>query len=456
MSLRLKVVVALVGLVSVATVAIGVFSYRTTRDELLGQIDSSLRSTASQLQRPGGIDQVLGPRSRGSFRSVGDIVVQVIDGDGSIYQLQDEVRLPVGSADLALAAAADQRSWLRSVTVNGSAYRMLTMSLGDGRGAVQVARSLTEMDDVLAALRTRILSASVVVIVAAALLGALLAQQLTRRLIRLTEAAEEVRGTGRLDVAVAVGGSDETARLAAAFQEMLAALARSKDDQQRLVQDAGHELRTPLTSLRTNVYLLRRAGEPGGSMDDAARRRVLDDLDSESQELSRLVEEVVEVASDRRGDEPELDVDLGTLVDRVAQRWTTRSGRQVRVHLLDPATVTGRPLALERAVGNLVENALKFDDGDGPIEVTCEGGRVEVADRGPGIDADQRERVFDRFYRSTDARSRPGSGLGLSIVADVVHRHGGRVFVAARAGGGAVVGFVLPLDASRQQPTLPG
>ena len=107
-------------------------------------------------------------------------------------------------------------------------------------------------------------------------------------------------------------------------------------------------------------------------------------------------------------------------------------------------------------MGNLVENALKFDDSDAPIEVTCEGGRVEVADRGPGIAAEDRERVFDRFFRSTDARSRPGSGLGLSIVADVVERHGGRVFAAARAGGGAIVGFVLPVDASRQPPTTPG
>mgnify|MGYP000440930598 CR=1 FL=1 len=157
-------------------------------------------------------------------------------------------------------------------------------------------------------------------------------------------------------------------------------------------------------------------------MDDAARLRVLDDLDSESQELSRLVEEVVEVATDRRGDEAPHDVELGALVERVSQRAAQRSGRPVLVHLLEPATVTARPLALERAVANLVENALKFDDGDGPIEVTCEGGRVEVADRGPGIAAEDRERVFDRFFRSTEARSRPGSGLGLSIVSDVVQR----------------------------------
>src|SRR5690606_38951368 len=160
---------------------------------------------------------------------------------------------------------------------------------------------------------------------------------------------------------------------------------------------------------------------------------------------SRLVDEVVEAATDRRGDEPEQPVDLGDLVERVAERARRRSGREVVVHRLGPATVSGRPLALERAVTNLVENALKFDSGVQPIEVTCEGGRVEVADRGPGIAAADRPHVFDRFYRSTDARSRPGSGLGLSIVAEVVAGHGGRTFAAERAGGGAVVGFVLPV-----------
>jgi two-component system sensor histidine kinase MprB len=109
----------------------------------------------------------------------------------------------------------------------------------------------------------------------------------------------------------------------------------------------------------------------------------------------------------------------------------------------DGTVVLGRPLALERAVGNLVENALKFDQ-NGPIAVACSQGRVEVADRGPGFDDEDLPRVFDRFYRSTAARSRPGSGLGLAIVADIVGQHGGEVYARNREGGGAVVGFTIP------------
>ena len=443
MSLRLKLVLALVGLVAVATAAIGAFSYGTTRQELLGQLDASLNSSLddalTQLRRPGGLERVLGSEDRGGFRSSSDVVVQVVTSDGTVYSRGGAV-LPVDDEDLELASGSTNR-WQRQVTSGGDRFRVLAAPLGQAGGVVQVARSLQETDDVLGALRRRIVVASLVVIGLAALVGAVLARQLTRRLVRLTEAAEQVRATGQLDVQVPVTGTDETGRLGAAFGDMLASLARSRESQQRLVQDAGHELRTPLTSLRTNVYTLRRS-------DDLApedRRRVLDDLESESLELTRLVDEVVEVATDRRGDEPEAPVDLGELVGRVAARAEQRSGRSIEVHLLEPATISGRPLALERAVGNLIENALKFDTSGGPVEVTCEGGRVEVADRGPGIAPEDREHVFDRFYRATAARGRPGSGLGLSIVADVAGRHGGRTFVADRAGGGAVVGFVLPV-----------
>lgn len=439
MTLRVRFVVALVGLVAVATVAIGAFSYRITRDELVGQLDASLHRTTLELRRPGGTDRILGQRGSGVVRGDSDVIVQIVGADGTVYAMDDQASLPVGDRDVELASGGDG-SWLRDVRDDGGHFRVLTTSLGR-TGAVQVARSLAETDRVLAALRTRIVAASLVVVAVAAVVGSLLAQQMTRRLTRLTQAAEQVRSTGQLDVDVPTDGSDETARLATAFQQMLGSLARSRESQQRLVQDAGHELRTPLTSLRTNVYTLRRADD----MEPEARRRVLDDLESESMELSRLVDEVVEVATDRRGDEPESAVDLGVLVARVVDRARQRSGRAVELHLLEPATIAGRPLALERAVGNLIENALKFDTTGAPIEVTCERGRVEVADRGPGITAADRERVFDRFFRSDTARSLPGSGLGLSIVSDVVQRHGGRTFVAERAGGGSVVGFVLPV-----------
>ncbi|MBS1838055.1 MAG: HAMP domain-containing histidine kinase [Actinobacteria bacterium] len=436
MNLRTKFVLALVGISVLATAAIGIFSYRITRSELTGEVDSSLRDAVLQLQRPGGADRFV-PSGR-SFRGRSDVMVQVLDGAGDVFPLTG-AQLPISDADRELATGGGD-ALVRDVATDGGPVRMITVPLRNGSGAVQVARSLVETDQVLSGLRRRIVIASVVVVGVAAALGMLLARGLTRRLVRLTGVAEQVRSTRSLDVEVPVAGRDETGRLGAAFQDMLSSLARSRDDQQRLVQDVGHELRTPLTSLRTNVFTLRR----GDVVDPAVRDRVLDDIDSETQELARLVDEVVEVATDRRGDEPEVPVDLGDLVERVAERARQRSGRPVVVHRDTALVLDGRPIALERAVGNLVENALKFDDTGGPIDVTCEGTRVEVADRGPGIPPDERALVFERFHRSDTARSRPGSGLGLSIVREIVERHGGRVFVADRAGGGAIVGFVLP------------
>jgi two-component system sensor histidine kinase MprB len=249
--------------------------------------------------------------------------------------------------------------------------------------------------------------------------------------------ASRVADSGDVDVEVPVEGRDETGRLAHAFNEMLASLARSKRSQQQLVQDAGHELRTPLTSLRTNVSVMQRYDE----LSPASRERLLADVESETRELTVMVNELVELATDRRDTEAATPVVAREVAEAVAERARRRSGREVVV-TADDSSVVARPQAFERALANLVENALKFSDG--AVEIAIEGRRVEVRDRGPGISEADLVRVFDRFYRADAARSQPGSGLGLAIVRDMAESHGGRVFAGNREGGGAVVGFELP------------
>lgn len=440
MSLRLKLVLSLVALTTLATAAIGLFSYRATADRLDEQVDRSLDDAAARLaDRPGRLPPREALDDRRLVRGAGDVTVQVVGPRGAVVAVQGEP-LPVDAVDRQLARSDRPARVRRDVTVDDEAFRMLTVALGEGRGAVQVARSLAETDQVLAGLRSGILAAATVVILAAGALGWLVTLQATRRLVRLTAAAEQVTATRQLDVEVPVSGTDETGRLGTAFNEMLAALARSTEDQRRLVQDAGHELRTPLTSLRTNVFTLRRSAQ----LSPEERDRLLDDLESETEELTRLIDEVLQLAVDERRDEPVEPLRLGELVERVTARAAQRSGRAIDV-AVDDTVVSGQSLGLERAVGNLVENALKFDP-TGPLRVTCAHGTVEVADRGPGIAPDDLPHVFDRFYRADAARSRPGSGLGLAIVADVVGRHGGRVHARAREGGGAVVGFTLPVS----------
>ncbi|MGZ4717896.1 MAG: HAMP domain-containing sensor histidine kinase [Acidimicrobiales bacterium] len=442
MSLRLKLVVVLALLAAFSTAAIGLSSYVNTAEQLRSNIDKSLQQ-AEQAGTSFDPDHDPIPHDGPESRSLDyGVIEQTIAADGSVDRQPGSGALPVSAADVAVAGSAtDGVQLLHDTSVDGVTYRVLTASNGEpNRGARMYARSLAESNDVLEKIRNRTALAVLVVTAVAALLGWLFARQATGRLQRLTGVAEEVASTGRLDVEVPVGGHDEAGRLGVAFNEMLGALARSKDAQQRLVQDAGHELRTPLTSLRTNVAVLQRYE----SLRPEDRDRLITDLDSETQELTALVNELVDLATDRRSDEPDQEVDLGPMIERVADRARRRTGRQIDVSV-DATVVVGRPQALDRAITNLVDNAAKFSaDAGGPIDISLHEGRVEVSDRGPGIAAADLPHVFDRFYRALDARSRPGSGLGLAIVSDVVVAHGGSTFASEREGGGATVGFVLP------------
>lgn len=450
MSLRTKLMLALALLAAVAATAVGAFALNATGDRLRSEVDSSLdKSVRDVLEvvshargRPGGDND--DSRLREDF-----IVWKYVDSTGSVIrQSYSSVDIPITDDIVELAASGPvSTGWRGEVSADGTHFRLATVALGNGSGAIVVARSLAESDSVLESLRNRIIVAVAAAAVTAALAGWLIARQITRRLVSLTATAEHVAATGKLDVPVPVSGSDEAGRLGNAFNGMLEALASSRADQQRLVQDAGHELRTPLTSLRTNVSVLRRLER----LSPEQLHALLDDLDGETRELTDLVNELVELATDQRDSEPEAEVDLGTLARQVAQRAQRRTGRDVSVTADVDADViiTGRARMLERAISNLVDNAAKFDpDGTAPIEIVLDSTTVEVRDRGPGIDAEDLPHLFERFYRAMASRSRPGSGLGLSIVLAVAEVHGGTAFARNRDGGGAVIGFTMATSGS--------
>ena len=363
-------------------------------------------------------------------------LVQLLDRAGEPSAFIDEPISPGPGADV--AGRVGERSY-DTVDADGADLRALTV--GAPGGAIQVLRPLDENERVLTDLRRRTIALVAVVTAAAAFVGWLLARTVTGPLVRLTRAATDVEQSGRLDVEIPVSGRDEVGRLGTAFDGMLNALATSRADQQRLVQDAGHELRTPLTSLRTNLAVLLRHPD----LDPETRRKVLDDMHAEVEELVVLVEEVVALAQGSVDDTPATRIELGRLARTVAERAERRHGRPVIV-TADQSAVEAPLPAVERAMSNLVDNAAKFDQSGGPIEVVVDAGAVTVLDRGPGIAAGDEDRVFDRFYRAEGARTRPGSGLGLSIVRDVATRNGGAVIAAPRPGGGAVVGFRLPVS----------
>jgi two-component system sensor histidine kinase MprB len=433
----------------IAAVAIGAAAttaYVLTSRELRAGVDNDLARRAqvggALLDRPGRAIPRL------SLVALADGAVQVLDQHGDPLPRLSTVSLPIDEGDRAIAAASTGTRF-HTVVAGPTRYRVLTVGgqTGERVGAVQIGRDLTESDAILRNLRRRLILVALLGTAAATVVGLGVAGGLVRPLRRLTAAAEHVARTQDLGAApamVAPGregkGSDEVGRLAASFSTMLGALATSREQQRRLVMDASHELRTPLTSLRTNVELLRRAPD----LAPADRDSLLADLEREVSELGALSAELVELATaSHRDEEAVASVDLATLAETVAARYRRRSGRAITVTGEPTAVVTGRASQLERAITNLVDNAIKFSPAGEPVVIDIAPGAVRVLDRGPGIPVADRPHVFDRFYRSVTSRDAPGSGLGLAIVADIVSAHGGSVTVADAPGGGAAVGFTV-------------
>jgi two-component system sensor histidine kinase MprB len=436
-TLRTKLALALMLLSALATASIGTLAYVSTDRQLTTEIDSNLHdvATAYSSLQPGGRRGSGGDGGRGGVQ-LQTVLVQQLDSDGSVQSSPTGINVPVTAADRVLAARGSGQLY-RDLTIEGRPYRLLT--IGAEHGAVQALRPLSESRNVLDDLRLRILIAAVVVVLAAAAAGWLVSRQVTRRLRSLAHAASLVAETGRLDVRTRTEGRDETGQLARAFTAMLAALDRSQAAQRRLVQDAGHELRTPLTSLRTNLDVLSRHPD----LDAGQQRQILTDLHSETRELTLLVNELVELSLGAANETPPEHVRLAELADRVIARARRRTDRPITVEG-DDSTAYASQAELDRALANLVDNAVKFSPAGTAIDVTISNGRVSVRDHGPGLDAADLEHVFDRFYRADAARQLPGSGLGLSIVHDIVARAGGTVFAGNHPAGGAVIGFVIP------------
>jgi two-component system, OmpR family, sensor histidine kinase MprB len=208
--------------------------------------------------------------------------------------------------------------------------------------------------------------------------------------------------------------------------------------QQQMLEDAGHELRTPLTSLRTNIELL----ELHPEMPADVRSETVQALAGEVRELAALIEGLMQAWQLELAAEPAVLIRLDELVGEAVALTRRRTTRTIDLRA-EATEVVGRPGALRAAVVNLIDNALKFDRSDRPIEVTVGPGSVWVRDHGPGIDPAHAEQIFQRFHRGPDTQSMPGSGLGLAIVAAAAKAHGGQASATNHRDGGALVGFTM-------------
>lgn len=426
MNLRRRLALTLALAAALPVVALGVTSYVTTSRALHREVDASLQSYAERLTDHDGrsidalcrtdqhsydhdndnhADELLAGMPGASIECIsasGEIVRWVAPSGLRAPPVPDGfvARTPPGVGPTKTVSLGDER------------YHFITYKAADGK-VVRLGRSLAEMDRSLSVIGAWAVGTGIVVIVVAALAGVLLARRITGPIEALTTTAELIARTGQLDGPVPVDRSDEIGRLASALATMLASLHESRSQQQQLVQDAGHELRTPLTSARANIDTLRR--HP--TLAAAEREEMLDAASTELTELSSLMDELVTLAIEDSDPEPTSELRLDELVDRAAARTRARWHREIHFSAV-PVTVIAPPRLLARAVGNLLENAVKFSPEGSAIEVTVTADPPEltVRDHGNGIAEEDLPRVFDRFHRAVEARSMPGSGLGLSIV----------------------------------------
>jgi two-component system sensor histidine kinase MprB len=373
---------------------------------------------------------------------------QLLSSSGHVlFRSSANVTLPVDPHTRELASGKSGR-YFRDARVNGIHMRILAEHIAPGR-AVQVAQQLTEVDTLLRHLRLILALLDIGGIALAALLGRLVAGAAVWPLKRLTQATEHVTETQDLSERIeTVGGEDELGRLAMSFNAMLDALERSMgalDEsvhaQRQLVADASHELRTPVTSLRTNIEILQRQAH---DMDPAEQQRVLSDVVEQTEELTLLMNDLIDLARGEQlrtdTEDTRLDLVVGEAVERMRRNAPATSFQLD----LEPTILPGLPARLERAVVNLIDNAIKYSPAGEPVEIRLHGKELTVRDHGPGIPAEDLPHVFDRFYRGAEARGRPGSGLGLAIVRQVAGQHGGSVTAAPAAGGGTLMRLWLP------------
>jgi two-component system, OmpR family, sensor histidine kinase MprB len=464
MSLRRRLSYVAAAAVAIAILLAALVCYWVVRDQLRGQVDDALRAQARAVlgvTNPGVGQQLPGiPPSAGGPAQYFQIVStsgRALDGDYG---------LPIDSHVTAVATGK-LSSYLGDVGVGSNHLRELVFPATVRVGfevepaAVQLARPLDGIDHVLANLRLILLLLCAGGVALAAVLGRLAARRVLAPLAEVAQTAQHISETEDLTSRIHVHADDEVGQLATRFNAMIERLQGSRAEldesvraQRQLVADASHELRTPITSLRTNIEVLL----AGGQLDEEDRRRLLTDVVEQSEELSGLIGDLIELA---RGDLP-LELDEDVRLDRVLEESLARARRNhpgLKFEAsLTPVIVEGVPERLGRAANNLLDNAAGHSPPGGVVEVTVDRNGLRVRDHGSGIDEADLPYVFDRFYRGANSRGRQGTGLGLAIVRQVALQHGGEASAATAPDGGAIFTIALPIvaaqDASADPVTL--
>jgi two-component system, OmpR family, sensor histidine kinase MprB len=453
MRLRSRLTLATVALLSIAIAVALLTAYLLVRHELRSEIDRSLKSRAAaitavarQLPAAARTPPPLTKVPRTAFGEP-DSYIQFVNRSGKIVLRPGEhVRLPLGVAQA--VAAGRQRAYFTDAVVAHTHVRIYTARAPGG--AVELARSLRDVDSALGWIRDVFIGVLLLALTATIVLAYLVARATLRPVAQLTADAERIAATRDLRAGTNERRSDELGRLAKAFNTMLRALGDSLSAQRQLVADASHELRTPLTTARTSLESLERHPE----LEPSERQLYVRAASAELEEMTKLIDELVALA---RGDIRPPDkqpVRLDELAEEAAAAAKRRTGRDIQAEL-EPTVVNGAADDITRAIANLLDNAIKWSPPSTPVELTVAHGALSVRDHGPGVPPAEQEHIFDRFYRAAGARTLPGSGLGLAIVRQVAEAHGGSVDIQTAPGGGAVFTLRLPIVVNTQNGRHP-
>ncbi|MFC6153104.1 sensor histidine kinase [Nocardioides yefusunii] len=441
-SLASRVAVLTAFALGVSIALISSTAFVVVRMRIQSTLDESLLDRAAQAATASSLLEDLNRQEVPSWVfGAADVRVAFIrPGQTTADSVDPGPRLRLGQPELDVAQSKTDHSIRTVIAEDGTYYRVAAVPVDDEGSALLLLQSLTDTRRTLKALGLVLGIFGGAGVAVAALAGWGVARNGLRPVRRLTAAVEQVARTQDL-TPMPVEGDDEVARLTIAFNQMLVALQESRDRQRRLIADAGHELRTPLTSLRTNIDLLAQAGD---NLPAAAKSELLEDVRAQLSEFTTLIGDLVELARDEPLTQVVAEFDFHDVVERAVQR-VRRRAHDVEVEVdLAPWLVRGEEAALERAVTNLLDNAVKWSPPTGTVRVHLAEGVLTVDDEGPGIAEEDLTKVFDRFYRSDDSRSMPGSGLGLAIVAQAAQRHGGAVRADRAPSGGARLVLWVP------------
>jgi two-component system sensor histidine kinase MprB len=441
--------------VALVIVAIAMVTYVGAEHIVFQSIDNTL--VKQSVNAIGQAEQTGNPLARNDFYGS---IAWIVEANG--FASGDP--LPV-TPEVRQVASSRKGTYFTTVNYHGIAEREIVTPVPSGTtvegengalplpygGALQLTTPLQEVERELGLLRIGIVLAALIGIGAAFVIGSVVARRAIRPLDELTESIEHISSSLEDAERLTPESEDELGKLRRAFNRLLNTVDSSRTAQKQLVLDASHELRTPITSLRTNIEILPRVAE----LPEDDQLLIFRDMLSEVEELSNLVGNLTELVRGEQDPNPATDFSLNEVVMH-AIRSVTPYGhtREIEIRaIVTTCSVFGHPDKIGTAVTNLLSNAIKWGPTGSIVEITCFDGVVLVRDEGPGISPEDLPFIFDRFYRSSAARSLPGSGLGLAIVAQAVDGDGGTVTVANRPNGGSEFVITLPLSVTQSSPS---